>query len=176
MLAIDWTVLIFRLIHITAGVWWAGSVFLFVVFVQPSARAIAPAGAPFMMELLGKRKVADRLLQLGGVTILAGLVLYWIDWHDMASLGDFVTSGRGLGITIGAVSAIVAAGIGATATRPTAERFLALAREAGASGGPPPPETAQQMQQLQSKLTMLAKVNLGFVTIAVLCMATARYW
>ncbi|HLB39596.1 MAG TPA: hypothetical protein VJM84_04015, partial [Actinomycetota bacterium] len=76
MIATDWGVLLFRLIHITAGVWWAGSIFLFVVFVQPSAKAIAPAGAPFMMELLGKRKVADRILGLATVTIAAGLVLY----------------------------------------------------------------------------------------------------
>ena len=176
MLATDWTVFVFRLIHVTGGVWWAGSVFLFVVFVQPSARAIAPAGAPFMMEFLGKRKVPDRILALAAITIAAGLVLYWIDWQDAASLGDFVSSGRGLGITIGALSAIAAAVVGAALTRPTANRFLALARDVAASGGPPSPEVGQEMQQLQAKLTTLAKVNLTLVTIAVVCMATARYW
>jgi len=176
MIATDWTVLLFRLIHITAGVWWAGSVFLFVVFVQPSARAIAPAGAPFMMELLGKRHMPRRLLEFAGVTIAAGLVLYWIDWHDAASLGDFAKQGFGLGITLGALSAITAFLIGLFATRPTADRFMALAGEVAASGGPPSPEVGQQMQQLQAKLTTLAKVNLAFVTIAVICMGTARYW
>ncbi len=176
MLATDWGTLVFRVIHITAGVWWAGSVFLFVVFVQPSARDIAPAGAPFMMQLLGKRKMADRLLELAGVTIAAGLVLYWIDWHDAASLVDFATHGRGLGITLGALSALTAFFIGLLATRPTANRFLSLAGQVAASGQPPSPEVGQQMQQLQAKLTKLAKVNLAFVTIAVLCMATARYW
>ena len=176
MLATDWTVLLFRLIHITAGAWWVGSIFLFVVFVQPSARAIAPAGAPFMMELVGKRKMPTRLLELAGVTILAGLVLYWIDWHDAASLGDFANQGFGLGITLGALSAITAFLIGLFATRPTAGRFMALAGEVAASGGPPSPEVGQQMQRLQAKLTTYAKLNLAFVTIAVICMGTARYW
>jgi hypothetical protein len=172
----DWAVFVFRLIHITAGVWWAGSIFMFVVFVQPSARAIAPAGAPFMMEFLARRKVPDRLLMLAATTIVAGLVLYWIRWHDYASLGDYATSGMGLGITIGALSAITAALIGLFATRPTANRFMGLAGQVAASGQPPSPEVGQQIQQLQAKLTMLAKLNLTFVTIAVVCMATARYW
>ena len=176
MIATDWTVLLFRLIHITAGVWWAGSVFLFVVFVQPSARAIAPAGAPFMMELIGKRKLPRRLLEFAGVTIVAGLVLYWIDWHDAASLADFAKHGRGLGITLGALSAITAFLIGLFATRPTADAFMSLAGEVAASGAPPSPEVGQRMQQLQAKLTTLAKVNLAFVTVAVICMGTARYW
>jgi len=176
VIATDWGVLLFRLIHITAGVWWAGSIFLFVMFVQPSAKAIAPAGAPFMMELLGKRKVADRILGLATVTIAAGLVLYWIDWHDAPSLGDFAAHGHGLGITIGALSAITAFLIGLFATRPTANRFMALAGQVAASGGPPTPKMGQQIQQLQGRLAALAKVNLTFVTIAVVCMATARYW
>jgi hypothetical protein len=176
VLATEWGVLLLRLIHVTAGVWWAGSIFLFVVFVQPSARAIAPAGAPFMMELLGKRKLPDRLLALGGVTIAAGLWLYWIDWQDAPNLTEFAKQGFGLGITLGALSAITAWLIGLFATRPTAGRFMALAGQVAASGQPPSPEVGQQMQQLQGKLTTLAKVNLTFVTIAVVCMGTARFW
>ena len=45
-----------------------------------------------------------------------------------------------------------------------------------ASGAPPSPEVGQRLQQLQAKLTTYAKLNLAFVTIAVICMGTARYW
>ena len=54
--------LVFRVLHIAAGVAWAGSVFLFVVLIQPSAAAIGPAAGPFMMELLGRRKLVSWLL------------------------------------------------------------------------------------------------------------------
>ena len=176
MLATDWTVLVFRLIHITAGVWWVGSIYLFVVFIQPSARSIGPAGAPFMTELVGKRKLPTRLLELAGVTIAAGLFFYWIDWHDAASLGDFAKRGFGLGSRWVRSSAITAFLIGLLATRPTASRFMALAGQVAASGGPPSPKVGLQLQQLQAKLTTYAKLNLVFVTIAVICMGTARYW
>src|SRR5713226_5981083 len=114
--------LLFRLIHIAAGVAWAGSVFLFVVFVQPSAAAIAPAGAPFMGELLGKRRLVDRILGLAAATIVGGLFLYWKDWHLYGSFGNWVGSRLGLGLTIGAISAIVAFLIGLVGTRPGVER------------------------------------------------------
>ncbi len=132
--------LVFRLIHIAAGVAWAGSVFLFVVFVQPSAAAIAPAGAPFMAELLGKRKLVDRILGLAAATIVGGLFLYWKDWQLYGSLGDWAGSRFGLGLTIGAISAIVAFLIGLLGTRPGVERLMALARQAAAAGRPPTPE------------------------------------
>ena len=59
MLASDAFMVVFRIVHILAGVAWVGSVFLLVVFVQPSAAAIAPASAPFMNELLGRRRLVD---------------------------------------------------------------------------------------------------------------------
>src|SRR2546428_6761183 len=91
MIATSVYMLVFRLIHIAAGVAWAGSVFLLVVFVQPSVAAIAPAGAPFMAELLGKRRLVDRLIALGSATVIGGAFLYWHDWHVF---GRFRTSIR----------------------------------------------------------------------------------
>src|SRR5439155_5402704 len=79
--AVSVYMLVFRLIHIAAGVTWAGSVFLLVVFVQPTAAAIAPAGGPFMTELLGKRRLVDRIIGMGSVTVVGGLFLYWHDWQ-----------------------------------------------------------------------------------------------
>ncbi len=176
MIATSIYMLVFRLIHIAAGVAWAGSVFLFVVFVQPSAAAIAPAGAPFMAELLGKRKLVDRILMLAVGTIVGGLFLYWKDWHLYGSLGDWIGSRFGLGLTIGAISAIVAFLIGLVGTRPGVERLMALARQAAAAGGPPSPELGAEIARLQGRLKVLARSNLAFVSIAVLAMASARYW
>src|SRR2546428_6749574 len=92
MIATSVYMLVFRLIHIAAGVTWAGSVFLFVVFVQPSAAAIAPAGAPFMAELLGKRRLVDRIIGMGSATVGGGLFLYWHDWQAYGSFGNWVGS------------------------------------------------------------------------------------
>jgi hypothetical protein len=168
--------IVFRILHIAAGVAWAGSVFLFVVLIQPSAAAIGPAAGPFMMELLGKRKLVSWLLSLAGSTIVAGLFLYWKDWHDYAGLGDFVLSRYGFALTLGAAAAIGAFLIGLFGTRPNVARLLALAARAVTSEGGPPPEVAQEIPKVQARLKVLARTALALIVVAVLAMATARYW
>lgn len=176
MLGLDLYMLVFRLIHIGAGVAWAGSVFFLVVFVQPSARSIAPAGAPFIAELIGRRRLVDRLLAMAAVTIVAGLFVYVRDMNDHGGFGDWVGTSFGLGLTLGGAAALIAFAVGLFGTRPATMRMLALGRQMGASADPPGPEVAQEFQRIQARAGALAKVNLTLVTIAVLLMATARYW
>ena len=176
MVATSTFMIVFRILHIAAGVAWAGSVFLFVVLIQPSAAAIGPAAGPFMMELLGKRKLVSWLLSLAGSTIVAGLFLYWKDWHDYAGLGDFVSSRYGFALTLGAAAAIGAFLIGLFGTRPNVARLLALAARAATSEGGPPPEVAQEIPKVQARLKVLARTALALIAVAVLAMATARYW
>ena len=54
--------------------------------------------------------------------------------------------------------------------------FRILHIVAGVACGAPPPELVQEIQQMQVRLRVLARTNLAFVTLAVLTMATARYW
>src|SRR5436309_4554450 len=149
--------IVFRIVHVMAGIAWAGSVFLFVVFVQPSVAAIAPAGAPFMGELLGKRKLVDRLIALGATTVIGGLFLYWHDWHDFGSFGDWIGSRFGVAMTIGGGAAIVALGIGILGTRPKVVQLLSLGRQAAEAGGPPPPELAARIGQTQARLEIITR-------------------
>jgi uncharacterized membrane protein len=175
MLGISAYMLVFRIVHIGAAVAWAGSVFMLVVFVQPSAAAVAPASAPFMAELLGVRRLVDRLLMLGSIAIAGGLFLYWHDWHTYPSFGDWIASRFGAVLTIGALFAIAALSIGGSITKPAVERLLALGRQAADSGGPSP-DMATKIGALQARLKTVARVQLGLIAVAVLAMATARYW
>lgn len=176
MLAMSLYLIVFRIVHITAGVAWAGSVFLFVTAVQPSAAAIAPAGAPFMAELLGKRKLVDSLIGLGSTTVIGGLFLYWHDMNGYGGIGDFVGTSFGLSLTIGAVAALLALGFGIFVTKPNVMRMLALGRQIAESGGPPSPEQAAEMGRIQKTLKIFARTSLTLIFVAVLAMATARAW
>lgn len=176
MIAADVTMIVFRVIHILAGVAWAGSVFLFVAYVQPSAAAIAPAGAAFMAELLGRRRLVDQLLTFGAITIAGGAVLYWRDWDAAGSFGDWIGTRFGAVLTVGAAAAITAFLIGLFGTRPGVHRLLVLGREIAGAEGPPAPEQTAELQRLQARLTVLGRTILTLITIAVLAMATARYW
>jgi len=175
MLASDTFMVVFRIVHILAGVLWVGSVFLFTVFVSPSAAAIAPAGAPFMAELLGKRRLVDRIIMIGLTAVTAGLVMYWHDWHLYGSFGDWIGSTFGKTLTVGMVTAVTALVIGISGTRPSVQRLLGLGRQVAESGAPPTPEVAAEMGAIQARLKVLSRVGLGLLIVTVLAMSTARY-
>jgi len=110
------------------------------------------------------------------ITIAGGAVLYWRDWDAAGSFGDWVGSRFGGVLTVGAVAAIAAFLIGLLGTRPDVQRLLALGREIASAEGPPAPELAAELQRLQARLKVLGRTILALITIAVLAMATARYW
>jgi uncharacterized membrane protein len=175
MLAVSAYLIVFRIVHILAGIAWAGSVFMLVLFVQPTVAAIAPAGAPFMAELLGKRRLVDTLIGLGSTTVIGGLFLYWRDWHDFGSFGTWISSRFGATLTAGAVAAILALAIGIFGTRPNVTRLLSLGRQAAEAGGPPSPEMAAEIARTQVLLRNFARASLGLIVLASLGMAIARY-
>jgi uncharacterized membrane protein len=176
MLAADAYLIVFRALHILAAIAWGGSIFMTVVFLQPTAQAIGPAAGPFMRELLGARKLIDWVIGLAWITIIAGWFLYWHDWHQFESFGDFLGTSFGLWLTIGAIAALVAVGIGMGATKPAIKRSLALGGQIAQAGEAPPPELVQQLAATQGRARTLARWNLAFVVIAAFAMSTARYW
>ncbi len=168
-------VIIFRIIHILAGVAWVGSLFLFVFFIEPSSRAIGPAAAPFMQELVGKRQLVRVILWLGTITIVAGAVLYWSLMIEFGSLSNLLGSARGLSLTIGGTAAIVAFLLGMLGTRPNVARLMAAGQKAAASEGGPAPEVLAEIQTTQRLLRIYARTGLALLTVAVIAMASARY-
>jgi hypothetical protein len=169
----DVYVVVLRIIHIAAAVFWVGAAYLFFLFVQPTAKALGPDGGKFMTHLLEQKKVPVVILGSAGTAIVAGLLLYW-----RASGGfdlDWVTSATGLAFTIGGVSAIVAFLFGLFIVKPAADRMGALAREIAASGGAPSQAQAAQMGATQAKLRAIGITNLVLLAITVVTMAVARY-
>lgn len=176
MIATSAYLIVFRILHVVGGIAWGGAIFMLVFFLQPTAKAVGPAAGPFMRELLGKRKAVDIVLSIAATTIVAGGFLYWHDWQQFRSLGDFLSSAFGLWLTIGSISAIVAFLIGLLATRPTIQRSLAVGGRIAAAGESPPPELLTELQALQARARRLAITNLTFVAIAAFAMSTARHW
>ena len=174
MLAADASMVILRVVHIVTGVIWVGSLFVVVVFVQPSAAALGPAGAPFMSELR-RRRFVDVVFIDAVFTVVAGAFLYWRDWHTYASFGDWIGSSFGASLTVGALLAIAGLGVAASLTRPTIGRLVSFGKQVAESGGPPPPETAVRIGALQRRLVSAERVSFSLVLLAVVAMASARY-
>ena len=174
MLATDAYVVALRIVHIATGVIWVGSLFVVVVFVQPSAAALGAAGAPFMSELR-RRRFVDVVFIDAVFTVVAGAFLYWHDWHtvsdlrrlDRLELRDLVDGGR------------PARDLGARrrgSGHAPHDRSARFPREAGRRvGRHAPPETAERIGALQRRLVVAERVSFSLVLLAVVAMASARY-
>lgn len=176
MVATSLYLVVFRIVHVMAAIAWGGSMVLLVVFVQPTAQAVGPAGAAFMRELLGRRRLVNAILGMAATTIVGGAFLYWHDWQAVGSLGDWLGTSFGTWLTAGAVVAIAAFLIGLFGTRPAVGRVLALGARIAQAGDEPPADLVRELHGLQLRLRRLARTGLGLVAIASFCMATARVW
>jgi hypothetical protein len=168
--------LVFRILHILSGVLWVGAAFLFVAIIGPAAAEVGPSSGPLMVNAVKKRKVTKVILVLGAVTVLAG----WAMWirnatlHD--SLGDWLGSTFGIVMTIGGVLATTTFFVGYLGVGNNVDRLVEVIEEIEASGGPPTPEQQSRMDALGATLQKFGKTDLLLLLLAVLAMATARYW
>ena len=169
----DTYMVVLRIVHILAGVFWVGAAFTTFLFLQPTAREVGPAAGPFMAHLAGKKKLVDWVLRAAGLTVLAGLLMYWRVSGGLD--GDWLTSAQGVSLTIGALCAITAFTLGLTIVKPSLMATLAIGRDVAASGGPPTPEQGAQLQALQKRGKAVGQIIVPLLVIAVSGMAAARY-
>ena len=163
---------VLRIVHILAGTFWVGSALVIFYFLQPAAREVGPSAAPLMTHLAQKKRLPDITLGAAGLTILAGLLMYWRDTGGLDP--DRIATAFGIAITIGALCAIAAVVLGAAIVRPTMLRIGAIAQAAAAGGGPTP-EQGAEIQALQERVQATGTVIIPLLLIAVVAMASARY-
>jgi uncharacterized membrane protein len=176
MIAAEPFMLVFRFLHIVAGVLWVGSAFLFVAFIGPSAAEVGPAAGPLLTAAVKKRKVVKVITGLGLTTVLAGWVMWLRNMSLYGSLGDWVSSRFGLVITIGGVLATITLFVGAIGVGRRVEQLVDVGNEIAASGGPPSAEQQARLEDLSSGLERHGKIDLTLLLLATIAMATARYW
>jgi uncharacterized membrane protein len=168
--------IVFRLLHIVAGVLWVGAAFLFGVFIGPAAAEVAPTAGPLFGVLVHKRKLPKVIEGLGAVTVLAGWIMWLRHMDQYGGIGDWVGSTFGLVLTIGAVLATIAFFVGWFGVGNNVERLVALGEQIAGGGGPPTPEQGAEMGRIQKALETSGKIDIVLLLVAVACMATARYW
>ena len=165
----DIVMLILRLTHIFAGIFWVGSTLVMNFYVGPAASATAEAGGQVMHQLMTRAHFSTRMTVAGILTVLAGYSLYWLDSDGFRSA--WTHSGPGIGFAIGG-----AAGLLALIFRMLANRnMIALSRLAAEIKGQPDNEKTQKLASLQRNQARLDTLNTWALIIAVVFMATARY-
>lgn len=166
--------LILRLFHVIASVCWVGGAFIFFLFIEPTAKALAPAGMEFVKYMVTKRRFSIFMVIASSLTVLSGALLIW--QSAGGQLRNYASTGPGLGFTLGSIVGILVYLVGMFGVNPRAIRLAKLGDEIQASGGPPTPEQSSEMQKLDKEMSVFGLVDFILVAVSLALMATARYW
>ena len=169
MLAIH---IILRLIHIFAGVFWAGVAFFIALVFTPAIAKMGPEGGRFMQQFAQQTQISKYMSLAALLTTIPGILLYIIDSGFRPA---WMTTGIGVGWTIGGLAGIAAFLHGGLVTGRTSNRIAQLGQEIAAAGGPPSPVQLAEMGQLQAKMREAGIVSAVLLAVAVLGMTVARY-
>lgn len=160
-----------RLIHILAGVLWAGWAFVSVAFIEPAAQAAGPEGGKFMQVLSLKTKLIPAMLAAPLLVIFTGVLMYWQVSSGLS--GAWLVSPPGLALTVGSLAGILAFVVGFTINRPAADRMAALSREMQSASGPPGANQMAELRAQQRQLSIGGLYGAILLVIAVIGMASA---
>jgi hypothetical protein len=166
--------LLLRLVHIVVGVFWVGAVAFIAFFLLPSLQAAGPAGGAIMQQLTQQQRMPAWLSASGGLTVLAGLLLYWHDSGGFSSV-EWMRSGTGITFGIGAVLAIAGIGVGTGVNVPAARELGVIMARAQAAGGLPTPADLAAAERLQARLASGGRAAAVLLLLAAAAMSVARY-
>jgi hypothetical protein len=170
---VDPLIVLLRLVHIVLGIFWAGTIFFFVTFLEPSVRGAGPEGGKVMFQLFSRRYL-DILPVIAALTILSGV---WLMWKVSAGFTPtWMGSRLGIVLSLGGTAALLGFIVGFAMMRPAAQRIFAIMQAM--------PQTADEAarQSLMSEMAGLrartkssARLVAVLLLIASVAMAAARY-
>ena len=161
-----------RLLHIGAGVFWAGALFFNAVLLEPAMRQLGPQSGTVMQSLM-RRGMQRLMLGSATVTILAGAGL--MARNAMDSNGTWMGSPMGITISIGAATALLVFILGFAITLPAVKKMGMMGPAiASASDERQRQELQAQAHALGKRLRFTLRVNAVLLGVTVVTMAIAR--
>ncbi len=167
----DIYMIVLRLVHILAGVYWAGAAFFLADFVTPSVRATGETGQKFMQHLGLKTRLSPSLALASTLTFFSGLLMYM---RLFGMRRDALASGPGLFLFLGGVVGTFAWLHGYFAQNRTIQRMKKLSAEMSA-GGPPDADQIAQMHKYSASVARNGQITAVLVAVSLVGMAVAEY-
>lgn len=166
--------IVLRLVHVVASVCWAGGGFIFFLFVEPTAKALAPTGMQFVDHMVTKRRFSIFMVISSTLTLLSGALLLW--QYASSDFLSYVSTGPGLGFTIGSVTGMIVYFIGMFGVNPRAIKLAKIDKAIRAAGSPPTPAQGAELSKLNREMSALSLADFVLVVLSLVLMGTARYW
>jgi hypothetical protein len=163
---------VLRIVHVLGAIYWAGTIFFFVTYLEPSLRSLGPDGGKVMAKLF-ERGYLTVLPIIALLTIIAGFWLLWIvsAGFDSAWMG----SRLGISLSTGGALATIAFLVGLFVMRPAAVRIWAIMREMPSLSEEQRNARMNEMASLRARTSMAARAIFVLLLATALLMAVARY-
>jgi uncharacterized membrane protein len=165
--------IVLRLFHILAGLFWVGAMVVLTAFLAPAVRVLGPDAGKVMIELMLKRKLRVWLTSAMGLTVLSGILMMWR--LDVVTHHAWIRTASGKTLVFGALAALIAGIAGGAVAGPANQRVATLGQSIGAAGGRPTAEQQTEMARLQKRAGLGMRLTVIFVLVAAGAMAVARY-
>jgi uncharacterized membrane protein len=162
--------LVLRLLHIFAGIFWGGGALVMSVFVAPTVESTGASGQQFVQHIMNKLRLHIFMTIAGFTTVIGGALLYWHDSNGFTSA--WMKSGAGIGFTTGAIFGLIAFMSGAI----TGSGNAKLAQVGGQIQGKPTEDQLSQIQTIQRRIKIVSPIHVYSMILAMIFMATARYF
>ena len=166
-------IIILRILHIVAGISWAGGAIHYFLFIGPTAKATVPESQKFIGYLMAQKRWTKFMGAMSLLTILAGGALYYrlgsVNW-------GWIATGPGVGFTIGGLAGLLVFAIGNLLIEPRINDLGRISREIQANRGSASAQQAARLSQIQKEMEIIGKLDFVLIMIGVLTMSTARYW
>lgn len=166
----NYFMLTLRLLHIGAGVFWVGSALFATTLLVQAINATGASGQQVLQHLMAKSRMSPRLAAAGGITVLAGLILYWLDSDGFTS--TWANSGPGIGFGLGGVAGLLGFIFGILVGRSN-KALGALSMEIK---GQPTPDQSAKLETLRKSQLRVSGLSTIFLILATILMAIARYF
>lgn len=163
--------LLLRLIHILAGIFWVGAVFLVASFLLPTMRATGREGGRFMQHLMQQRRLPVFLATAMLLTVVSGFTLY--TRFVAATHGAWAGTRPGIAYGVGGLAAIIGALVAMFVSGSAGRRMAAIGQKA--QGGGLTAEQQAEIERLQGRMVFGSRLVAGFLAVAAATMAIARY-
>ena len=164
--------IVLRLFHILAGLFWVGAMVTLTGFLAPAVRVVGPDASKLMIELMLKRKLRVWLSSAMGLTVLSGILMMWR--LDVVTHHAWIRTASGKTLVFGALAALIAGIAGGAVAGPANQRLAMLGQSIGA-GGRPTAEQQAEMARLQKRSGVAMRLTVIFLLVAAGAMAVARY-
>ena len=157
----DMEMVVMRVLHILAGVIWAGSAIFLAIVLDPRLKALGP---DIQRKVTAALAPSLRIVLDGGaaVTILVGILLVF----RMDRLDNLFDTNWGLAITVGIIASVLALASGIAAMS-TTKKLIGTGQD--------PADEQAAVDSLSARATLLARTTAVLVVIAVVTMAAARF-